>query len=136
MPQYNAPALITSLVGSDIILVWQTSSGAVKTMTGQNLANSLQALMSANDVVSVLSVSTILTTQQFAVGNSGSPITFTMPDSASNPGMKIRIANKGASVLTVARAGADTIGGATSVTLAQWSGATYESDGQGVWFQV
>lgn len=136
MPQYNTPAAIASLLGPDIVLIWQTSSGAVKTITGQNLANSLQALMAFNDTVTFITSNTLLSTQQMVVANSGSTFTLTLPTASSNQGRRYTIVNKGAGVVTVARTGSDTIGGATSLTLAQYHAYTFESDGVGVWFQL
>lgn len=136
MPQYNFPALITSLLGPDIVLIWQTSSGANKTVTAQNLATSLEALMSFNDTVTFVTSNLMLSTQQMVVANSGSTFTISLPAAIDNPGRRFTIVNKGAGVVTIARTGTDTIGGATSLTLAQYHGYTFESDGQGVWFQI
>ncbi len=135
MPQYDQPALITSLIGGDIILVWQTSSGAAKTITGQDLADSLQLMMQFNDTVSFISSNTLLSNEQMVVANSGAAFTITLPTAINFEGKSYTIVNKGAGVLTVARSGTDTIGGVTSLTLAQYHGYTFTSDGQGVWFQ-
>lgn len=136
MPQYNQPSLITSLVGADIILVWQTASGAVKTITGANLAASLQALMNFTDTVTQVSSNTLLSTEQMVVANSGSTFTITLPSATANQGRRYTIVNKGAGTVTVARTGSDTIGGVTSLTLAQYHAYTFESDGNGMWFQI
>ena len=136
MPQYNMPALITELIGGDIILVWQTSSGAVKTITGQDLADSLQALMEFNDTVTFVTSNLMLSNQQFVVANSGATFTITLPAAIDNEGRRYNIVNKGVGIVTIARSGTDTIGGVTSLTLAQYHGYTFESDGQGVWFVI
>ncbi len=36
MPQYNQPPLIPAMAGADIILIWQSAAGAVKTITYSN----------------------------------------------------------------------------------------------------
>lgn len=136
MPQYDQPALITELDAADIILIWQTAAGAVKTITGQDLADSLQGLMEFNDTVTFITSATLLSDEQMVVANSGAPFTITLPTAMDYEGKRYTIVNKGAGTLTVARTGTDTIGGATSLTLAQYHGFTFESDGQGVWFQI
>lgn len=136
MPQYNAPAISVIVAGNDIVLFWQTASGAVKTITGQNLANSLQQLMTFTDAVTFIASNTLLSTEQMVVANSGAAFTITLPSAIANQGRRYTIVNKGAGVLTVSRSGSDTIGGATSLTLAQYHSFIFQSDGQGVWFQI
>lgn len=41
MPQYNQPSLIPAMAGNDIILIWQTASGAVHTITYDNFVAGL-----------------------------------------------------------------------------------------------
>jgi len=130
------PALITELLGEDIVLVWQDASGANKTITGQDLATSLQALMNPDETVTFITSNTLLSDEQIVVANSGAPFTITLPTAMDHEGQRYTIVNKGAGTLTVARTGSDTIGGATSLTLAQYHGYSFISDGQGVWFQV
>lgn len=130
------PAIITQLIAGDIILVWQTSSGAVKTITGQDLADSLQALMEFNDTVALVTSNLMLSNQKMVVANSGSTFTITLPAAIDNEGRRYTIVNKGAGTVTIARTGTDTIGATTSVALEQWQTSIFESDGQGVWFQM
>ncbi len=130
------PALIAALLGGDIVLVWQTSSGTVKTITAQDLADSLQALMEFNDTVTFITSNRLLSDEQMVVANSASPFTLTLPTASAHEGQKYTITNKGAGTLTVARTGSDTIGGATSLTLAQYHAYTFQSDGVGVWMQI
>lgn len=136
MPQYNMPALITQLIGGDIILVWQTSSGAVKTIVAQDLATSLEAMMNLNDSVTFITSNTLLSNQQMVVANSGAPFTISLPAAVSFQGKSYKIFNKGAGLLTVQRTGTDTIAGVTSLTIPQYSGILVEADGQNTWFRI
>lgn len=136
MPQYDSPSLVTQFLSGDILLFWKTASGGVRTIIGSDLAVALQALMSFNDTVSFVSGNITLTTQTMVVANSAAPFTITLPASASNAGKRYTIVNKGAGVITVARSGADTIGGATSLTLAQYHGYDFKADGVDTWYQI
>jgi hypothetical protein len=136
MPQYNAPDLITQLIAGDLVLVWQTSSGANRTITGADLADSIKDLIDFNDTVSVVAASTLLSNEEFVVANSGAGFTISLPSSVANPGKVYTISNKGAAAVTIARTGTDFIGGTTSVALAQYHSNDFRSDGEGVWHQI
>lgn len=137
MPQYNAPALITSLDPADILLAWQTASGANKTITFADFVDSVQAEFSYLQTVSEVTVNTAIDgTYQLVVANSGAGITITLPSALAYIGATFSIVNKGAGTLTVARSGSDTIGGATSVTMAQYKGFDFKAVASGLWIQM
>lgn len=140
MPQYNEPDLITELVADDIVLIWQDIASANKTITFANLVASVNALISKVDAVNIVASNTTLdSTYQFVVANSGGTFNITLPSSASNPGLRFRIGNKGSGTVTVQRSGFDNIAFAgsssTSTTIAQYETFDFESDGAGYWFQ-
>jgi hypothetical protein len=140
MPQYNGPALITELLAADIILVWQDSSAANKTIEFSDLVTSVQALLSKEDTVNILSSNTTLDdSYQFVVCNSGGTFTIVLPDASDNPGLKFGISNKGAGTVTVQRTGGDVIaaGGAVgaTTTVTQYNSYTFQSDGVDSWFR-
>lgn len=65
--------------------------------------------------------------------------TVTLPAASAQPGRKIQIKKIGndANAITIARAGSDTIEGATSFSLAsaaQYSDVTLVSDGTSIWY--
>jgi len=65
--------------------------------------------------------------------------TVTLPAASAQPGRKIRIKKIGSdtNAITIARAGSDTIEGATSYSLAsgaQYQGVTLISDGSSIWY--
>lgn len=136
MPVYNAPSLISDLFGDDVVLIWQTSSGANKTITGQDLADSLNALMDFDLEPVFVTSALILSTERFVVANSGAVFTVSLPSSIAYPGRRITIYNKGAATVTIARTGTDVIGTTTSITLPQGKGSDFISDGTGVWCQL
>lgn len=137
MPQANAYPLQTSLLSADTVLFWQDSSGTVNQITGQNLADSLDALRTGFlALLSISSNTTLDETAKLVVGNSGSGITATLPDATANEGQEIRFYNRGAGTLTIQRAGSDTVGSGTSIALAQYEGAILISVGTGMWAVV
>lgn len=141
MPQYNTPAPITVLDAADIVLVWDTSAVANRTITFTNLVKSVNALLTKSDTVSIIASNTTLdNTYQFVVCNSGGAFTITLPDASDNPGLRFRIANKGAGTVTVQRTGGDVVssGGASgaSTTVAQYHAYDFESDGVDTWFRT
>ncbi len=137
MPQYNGPALITQLLAADVLLVWQDSSSANKTITFADFVTSVEALFDKRQSASEVSVNTVLDdTYELVVVNSGGGITVTLPDALTYLGKTYSIVNKGAGTLTVARSGADTIGGATSVTMAQYKGYDFKAVASGLWIKM
>lgn len=141
MPQYNAPALVTSLDAADIVLVWDTSAGANRTITFANLVESVNALLSKVDSVSIIASNTTLDdTYQFVVCNSGGAFTITLPDASDNPGLSFRIANRGAGTVTVQSTGSDVIAAAgasaATTTVTQYHTYDFESDGVSTWFRT
>lgn len=137
MPQFNAYPAISSLLAADLILAYQYSSGSVKTITAEDLALSLHSLVPAFSTINTYAVNTTLGDDDaVAVANSGGTLTFTLPDATVNEGQEITIYNRGAGTLTVQRAGSDTIGGDTSIELAQYQGLRLVSVGTGLWAQI
>lgn len=140
MPQYNSPTLITSLLAADIVLVWSTSNAANRTITFSNLVASVNALLPKTDIVTIITGNTTLSNAyQFVVCNSGGTFTITLPKASDNPGLKFRIGNKGAGLVTVQRTGGDVIAASgssgTSVTISQYNTYDFESDGVDTWFR-
>lgn len=134
MPQVNDTNFPNKIpVDADYIPWIQDSDGTAWTATMQQLATLFQALATLNLAVSVISVNTVLTTQQLVIGNSGGAISVTLPVSSTNTGRGYRIFNKGAGALTVLPNGSDTIAGDASVVLAQYESVTLYSDGLGMW---
>jgi len=78
---------------------------------------------------------TILTTDGYThvYANKATAITITLPSAAASTNRQITIKSIGAGACTIARAGADTIDGATSQTLAQFDSMTLISDGGTDW---
>ena len=94
-----------------------------------------------SNAATTLAVATKTTTYT-ATGNdglligdtSGGGFTITLPSAASNPGKVLRFKNIGTNTLTLARAGSDTIDGATSRTLTvQYEAIELVSDGASAW---
>lgn len=137
MPQYNVPALITSLVAADILLAWQTASAANKTITFADFVDSIEAEFNYYQTTTEITGNTTLDdTYQLVVANSGSGITVTLPAALSYIGKTYSIANIGAGTVTVARSGSDTIGGATSVSIVQHKGSDFKAVASGIWIQM
>lgn len=137
MPQYNAPALISQLLAADVLLVWQDSTGVNKTITFEDFVTSVEDLFDKRQSVDEVAVNTVLDdTYELVVANSGGGITVTLPDALTYLGKTYSIVNKGAGTLTIARSGADTIGGATSVTMAQYKGYDFKATASGLWTQM
>ena len=133
MPQYNSYSLVTSFLGPDVSLFFKDSVGALRTITGTNFAASIKALIDPSFSVTPLSGDAGLTTEQFVIANSGATFVITLPLSASYPGKQYYIANKGAGAVTIAATAPNTIGGAASVSLAQYKNGLFISDGLGMW---
>lgn len=142
MPQYNSPTLGTAtvVVAGDYLLFWKTALAGNQQITMQNLATSLQGLMTFSDTVSILTSNTTLDgTYQMVVGNSGAGFNLTLPAAVSYPGKRYRIVNKGAGAVTLLRTGGDTIaagagGAVTSLAIAQYYGYEVISDGVSMWY--
>ncbi len=124
----NAVAL-----AADYMLFVRDSDGVLRTSTMQQLATLFATLASLNLAVSVVSIDTVLTTQQLLIVNSGGATSQTLPASALNTGRGFRIFNKGAGAVTILPNGSDTIAGGASVVLAQYESVTLYSDGLGMW---
>lgn len=121
---------------ADLILLLQDSSGLVKTASVQGIADTAQSLSGENLAVTVLSVPTVLTTQQYVVFNSGGALAITLPASSLNTGRRFIYFNKGAGAVTITPNGSDTIAGAANLVLAQYDGGQLVSDGLGMWGTV
>jgi DNA-binding beta-propeller fold protein YncE len=133
MAQYTSYTLVSELLAADVVLFFKDSAGALKTITGQDLADSLKALTSPDFEVTNVNSSTTLSDQELVVANSGSTFTLTLPLAASFAGKTYYIANKGAGTITVAATAPNTIGGAASVALAQYKNGVFISDGVSMW---
>lgn len=120
-------------LATDSLPFVQIAANLVKTVTVQGLADVLASLASQNVTVSVVSITTVLTTQQMLVVNAAGATNQTLPASSLNSGRTYYIANKGAGTVTVLPNGTDTIEGAASIALAQYATATLRSDGLGMW---
>lgn len=117
----------------DYSLWIRNADGVGFTATMLQLASLFASLASQNLVVSVVSISTVLTTQQLLVVNSGGATNQALPASSLNTGRGFKIFNKGAGAVTILPNGTDTIAGAASLVLAQYESATLISDGLGMW---
>lgn len=137
MPQYNVPALITSLVAADIILAWQTAAGANKTITFADFVDSIEAEFNYYQTTTEINGNTVLDdTYQLVVANSGSALTVTLPAAVNYVGKTFSITNIGAGTVTVERSGSDTIGSATSVSIVQYKGSDFKAVASGIWIQM
>lgn len=140
MPQYNAPSAITELAEDDIVLVWQTSSAANKTISFSDLVASAALFLPHVDSVAIVSSNVVLNgSYQFIVGNSPAAIEITLPSATAFPGRRFRIGNKGAGEISVITSGSDVImdgSFSTSSAITQYQAFDFESDGVGAWFRV
>jgi hypothetical protein len=134
MPQFNSYPEVSELVAADLVLMYKTTDGAVKTITGESLAASIKALTDKSyPITNVNSATSLTSDDEFVVGNSGSAFILTLPLAADNPGLPIYIANKGLGTITVDTVAPDTIFGAASVPIAQYKGLLFISDGDEMW---
>lgn len=134
MPQFNSYPEVSELVAADLILMFKMTDGAVKTITGASLAASIKSLTDKSlDVSNVNSATALTSDDEFVVGNSASSFNLTLPVAADNPGLPIYIANKGLGTIIVNTVAPDTIFGAATVNIAQFSGALFISDGNEMW---
>lgn len=141
MPQYNSYPAITTIDAADIVLVWDTSAAANKTITFENLAEAVNDFLPKVDDVSIISSNTTLdSTYEFVVGNSGGSFNVTLPSASLNPGLRFRVANKGAGSITMVRSGSDVIAAdgsaGTGFTIPQYNSYDFESDGVNTWFKT
>jgi len=141
MPQYNAYTVATSIAAADIILFWVTADGLNKTIDFQTLAEAVNDFLPKVDDVSIIASNTTLDSDyEFVVCNSGGAFNVTLPVASANPGLRFRIANKGAGDITVIRSGSDVIAAAgaagTTSTIEQYEAFDFESDGVDSWFRV
>jgi hypothetical protein len=120
-------------VALDYMLFGRNSDDHVLSASMQALANLFASLASLNLAVSVVSSSTVLTTQQLLEVNSGGATNQTLPASALNTGRRFLIFNKGAGAVTILPNGSDTIAGNASLVLNQYESVTLASDGLGMW---
>jgi hypothetical protein len=118
---------------ADYALWIRNADGVGFTATMLQYANLFASLASQNLAVSVVSINSVLTTQQLLVVNSGGATSQTLPASSLNTGRGFRIFNKGAGAVTILPNGTDTIAGAASLVLAQYESVTLISDGLGMW---
>lgn len=138
MPAYNSPSYgtATALAVADVILFWSAALTGNQVISAQDMATSLQGMMDFADSPQFVTNNTTLdSTYDLVIANSGSAINITLPAAVSNAGRRYRIANKGAGALSVLRSGGDTIGGGTSASLAQYDAFEFISDGVDTWFQ-
>lgn len=120
-------------VAADSIIFYRDADGLIKTTTVQQAADVFASLSSQSLTPAFISVSTVLSTQQFAVFIAAGATNQTLPASALNSGRAFALANKGAGTVTVLPNGTDTIEGAVSITLAQYETAVLRSDGLGMY---
>jgi len=123
-------------VAADSLPFYRAADSLIKTATMQQLADLLQSLASLNLAVTIISVNTGLTTQQYVVFNSAGALAITLPASSLNTGRRYVYFNKGAGAVTITPNGADTIKGAANLVLAQYAGGQLVSDGLGMWGTV
>jgi len=134
MPKFDEYPTTSQLLAADTVLTFKDAAGAVKQISGTNLAASLKLLIDrALDVRVVSSATTLDEDDQFVIGNSASTFTITLPESTDNPGLPVFISNKGAGTVTVAATGSDTIFGESSIPLPQYSAYIFIPDGLGMW---
>lgn len=134
MPQVNDDNFPNKVPASADYIAWiQDSDQSAWTATMLQLATLFQSLASLNLAVSVVSVDTVLSTQQLLEVNSAGDTNITLPASSLNTGRGYRIFNKGAGAVTILPNGSDTIAGSASVVLNQYESATLYSDGLGMW---
>ncbi len=134
MPQFNSYPEITDLLAADLILVYKSDVGAVKTINAENLAAAIKAITSRNLVISNVNSATSLTSEsQLVIGNSGADFTVTLPLASDNPGLPIYISNKGIGALITDTVGGDTIKGLPDVTIGQYEAYLFVSDGDAMW---
>lgn len=120
-------------LAADYVPFVRDSDSVIKTVTMLQLAAILQSLASLDLAVSVVSISTVLATQQLLVVNSAGATNQTLPASSLNTGRGYRIFNKGAGAVTILPNGTDTIAGSASLVLTQYQSKTLYSDGLGMW---
>ncbi len=134
MPQFSLYPLVSELVAADLVLMYKTTDGAVKTITGDALAQSIKSLIDKSYPITNVNSGTQLTSDdEFVVGNSASSFVLTLPVAADNPGLPIYVANKGLGNITVDTVAPDTIFGEASVSIAQYKGLLFISDGDEMW---
>ena len=120
-------------VADDYIPVVRDSDNTVKTTTMRQLAVLMAALGSQNVTVTTTAISSVLSDEQMLVVTAAGATNQELPASSLNAGKTYYITNKGAGTVTVLPNGSDTIGGAASISLAQYATATLRSDGLGMW---
>jgi hypothetical protein len=120
-------------LAADYVPFVRDSDSVIKTVTMLQLAAILQSLASLDLAVSVVSISTVLATQQLLVVNSAGATNQTLPASSLNEGRGFKVSNKGAGTATILPNGTDTIAGAASLVLTQNQSKTLYSDGLGDW---
>ncbi len=134
MPQFNSYPEVTDLLAADLILVYKSSVGAVKTINVENLAAAIKLISSRELVISNVNTSSSLDSgSQFVIGNSGADFTLTLPLASENPGLPIYISNKGIGALIVNTVGGDTIKGLPDVTIGQYGSYIFIADGDAMW---
>ncbi len=134
MPQFSLYPLVSELVAADLVLMYKTTDGAVKTITGDALAQSIKSLTDKSYPITNVNSGTQLTSDdEFVVGNSASSFVLTLPVASDNPGLPIYIANKGLGSITVDTIATDTINGASFVVIEQYKGLLFISDGDEMW---
>ncbi len=134
MPQFNDYPEIDDLLAADLILVYKSDVGAVKTIAVDNLAAALRSITRKNlGITNINSATTLDSTNELVIGNSGAGFTVTLPLSASNAGLPLYLSNIGAGDMTVNTVGGDTIRGLTEVTLSQYESFLFVADGDAMW---
>lgn len=133
MPQFAAYPVITTIAEDDVLLVYQDSSGGVKTISAANAAIALANLGYQPLAITEYNSSQSLGNEKVAVGNSASAITFLLPYAEDNEGDKKYVSNRGTGDLTLSVQAGDTIDGSASITLAQYEGVVVISLGNGLW---
>lgn len=112
------------------------SDGVLKTVTMQQLADLVMSLSSLNLSVTVISAPQALTTEQMVEFNSAGALAIDLPASSLNTGRGYHLFSVGAGAVTITPNGADTIGGAANLVLAQYESALIRADGLGGWSVV
>jgi hypothetical protein len=134
MPQFNSYPAISELLAADLILVYQSGAGAVKTITVEDFAANLKSIASKALVVNEINSATTLDqTYQLVVGNSASSFNVTLPLSSENEGIPFHITNKGAGLMNIFTTALDTLEGQASISLAQYESVIVIADGLDMW---
>ncbi len=134
MPQFSTYPTTSQLLAADTILTYKDAAGAIKQITGENLAAAIKLLMSrALDITILTSATTLDENSEFIICNSGSTFIVTLPESTDSPGVPIYLSNKGAGTVSIVPTGSDTIAGESGISVIQYASVILIPDGLGMY---